>query len=120
MAERFPRLARLSKGSEFSAVFANRQVARSERLSVFAKTGPAVGRLGLAVSRKTAPRAVDRNYMKRVIRDVFRHHATAFAGLDIVVTPRRIFARGEAAAIEADLLALVVPLGRKCRDSFRA
>ena len=87
---------------------------------MFAKPGPAIARLGMAVSRKTAPRAVDRNYMKRVIRDIFRRNASSFPGLDVVVSPRRIFPRGQARAIEADLMALLGPLGRKCLASSKA
>jgi ribonuclease P protein component len=42
-------------------------------------------RLGLAVSRKTAPRAVDRNRLRRQIRESFRRHIPDIADLDIVV-----------------------------------
>lgn len=42
-------------------------------------------RLGLAVSRKAAARAVDRNRIRRQVRESFRHHQAAFADIDIVV-----------------------------------
>jgi ribonuclease P protein component len=46
-------------------------------------------RLGLAVSKKISRRAVDRNRIKRVIRESFRSHQHHLAGLDLVVVTRR-------------------------------
>ena len=45
-------------------------------------------RLGLAVPRRVARRAVVRNRLKRRIRESFRHHAEGLAGLDVVVLAR--------------------------------
>lgn len=45
-------------------------------------------RLGLAISRKHARRAVDRNRIKRITRESFRHHLALLHGLDIVVLAR--------------------------------
>lgn len=42
-------------------------------------------RLGLAISRKHCRKAVDRNRIKRVVRESFRHHGSELAGLDVVV-----------------------------------
>jgi len=39
----------------------------------------------LAVSRKSARRAVDRNRVKRVMRESFRHHQDFLGGRDILV-----------------------------------
>ena len=41
-------------------------------------------RLGLVVAKKHARHAVQRNRLKRLLRDSFRHHKAALAGLDIV------------------------------------
>lgn len=120
MDERLLRSARLTNAAAFAAVFAHRCFGRSEHLTVSAKPGtPSAGRLGLAMSRKVAARAVDRNYMKRVIRDAFRCNAAQFAGMDVVVTPRRIFRRGQGKVIEAELMALAGPLGNRCLGSSR-
>jgi len=45
-------------------------------------------RLGLAIAKKHCRLATDRNRIKRVIRESFRRHKAALAGLDIVVLNR--------------------------------
>ena len=45
-------------------------------------------RLGLAVPRRVARRAVDRHRLKRHIRESFRYSAERLAGLDVVVIAR--------------------------------
>jgi ribonuclease P protein component len=45
-------------------------------------------RLGLAISRKQARRAVDRNRLKRLIREAFRHRQKDLPPVDIVVMVR--------------------------------
>lgn len=41
-------------------------------------------RLGLAIARKAAPRAVDRNRIKRLIRESFRHNQQRLPPVDLV------------------------------------
>ena len=53
------------------------------------KRGAFPGRLGLAISRKQAPRAVDRNRLKRIVRESFRHNRELLFGLDCVVLCRQ-------------------------------
>ena len=59
--------------------------------------GPA--RLGLAIARKQVRRAVDRNRLKRIARECFRHQAEALQGIDLVV-----MARAEAATADKSRL----------------
>jgi ribonuclease P protein component len=44
--------------------------------------GPA--RLGLAIAKKAAPLAVDRNRVKRLIREHFRHNQQRLPAVDLV------------------------------------
>jgi len=49
---------------------------------------PIAARLGLAVAKKCAKRAVDRNRLKRLARESFRQHKQSLAGFDIVLLAR--------------------------------
>ncbi len=68
-------------------------------MRVFAiPNGMALARLGLAVSRRVSSKAVDRNRIKRQIRESFRQHQTLLQGLDVVVvanTAARTIANNE-------------------------
>jgi ribonuclease P protein component len=56
-------------------------------LLVLDNDGPSA-RLGLAISRKCARRAVDRQRIKRLVRESFRRHRQALIPVDIVVMCR--------------------------------
>ena len=45
-------------------------------------------RIGLIIARRHVRRAVDRNRLKRLIRESFRHRREILAGLDIVILAR--------------------------------
>lgn len=62
---------------------------------VWYRHGQGPARLGLAIARKQVRRAVDRNRLKRVARECFRHQRDALHGIDLVV-----MARAEAAATD--------------------
>jgi ribonuclease P protein component len=67
-------------------------------------------RIGIIASRRVAPRAVDRNRMKRMVREVFRTMAQRPAGVDIVVELRRCPARDARAAARLELSRLLEEL----------
>jgi ribonuclease P protein component len=50
-----------------------------------------VSRLGIALTRKLVPRSVDRNRVKRLVRETFRRHVVKLAGFDCVVMLRERF-----------------------------
>ena len=56
-------------------------------------------RLGLVVARRVAPRAVDRNRIKRVARESFRALAAALPAIDLVLVARTGAAGLERAAL---------------------
>lgn len=51
--------------------------------------GLALARLGIVTGKKVAPRAVDRNRVKRIVREVFRLWRPRLSGFDVVVRLRR-------------------------------
>jgi len=88
-----PSTYRLSGPKAFSNVFQKATVSADASFKVLARnTGQPTARLGMAVSRKVDSRAVQRNRLKRVIRESFRAHyysQTPHTALDFVVLPRR-------------------------------
>lgn len=85
----FPRCRRLLKPDEYSRVFKYGQRSADNLFLVLALPNHmSLPRLGLAVSKKNCRRAVDRNRVKRVIRESFRLQQKLLQGLDIVVLSR--------------------------------
>ena len=66
-------------------------------------------RLGLAISARAVPRAIDRNRIKRQARESFRAHRAQLPALDIVMLARG----GAAAAARAELRAALERLWQK-------
>lgn len=86
---RFDRRARLVRKIDFRHVFEQPEASRDRFFTVLARLN-ALGapRLGLAISRKSAPSAVARNRIKRLVRESFRHRQALLGGLDCVVIGR--------------------------------
>lgn len=84
------RSERLTDPSAYERVFARAQRSRDRYFTVLARQGEETpqARLGLAVSRRVDKRAVQRNRLKRLIRESFRHNKQRVAGLDLVVIAR--------------------------------
>lgn len=74
------------------------------------RNGLPQARIGIIASRRVAPRAVDRNRMKRLVREVFRTMAERPAGVDIVVELRRCAPPASGAAARAELSRLLEEL----------
>ena len=86
---RFKRCMRLLTARDYERVFQHPQKSSSKALTVLARpSGQASARLGLAIPRKQIRRAVERNRLKRLIRESFRRHQDLLHGLDVVVIGR--------------------------------
>ena len=90
---KFSRRSRLLKPVQFRLVFKDPIRSDDTYFRVLArKNDKDHHRLGMAVSKKVCARAVDRNRIKRVIRECFRKRVVGQAGagtLDFVVMPKR-------------------------------
>jgi ribonuclease P protein component len=86
---KFSRQNRLLKPAEFRAVFRQHERSEDEYLKVLARNNTStIHRLGLAVAKKNCRRAIDRNRIKRIIRESFRNHVAgeaSGAAMDFVV-----------------------------------
>ncbi|RIX48315.1 MAG: ribonuclease P protein component [Rhodocyclales bacterium GT-UBC] len=88
MAQTFARRYRLTKTDEFSSVFGFRRAIRGTLLMLHYQPRPAEyseARLGLVVGKKLLKRAVDRNKVKRIIREQFRCQRENLPACDLVV-----------------------------------
>jgi ribonuclease P protein component len=98
----FQRRDRILHAADFGRVFA--QPARSPGVFFVLLARPnglSFPRLGLAVSKKNIKTAVQRNRIKRLIRETFRQRKTTLGGCDCVVLARQPAGR----ASNAELLA---------------
>jgi len=85
----FPRTSRLTEAAQYQRVFKkNKRTADQHWTILYRENQGACARLGMAVAKKVAKRAVDRNRLKRLARESFRQHKQSLAGFDIVLLAR--------------------------------
>lgn len=86
--QNFARRYRLTKTDEFSSVFGFRRAIRGKLLMLHYQPRPegmTEARLGLVVGKKLLKHAVDRNRLKRIVREQFRLRRPALPAMDLVV-----------------------------------
>ena len=86
----FSKQQRLLNSSDFSRVFDNAPLKASHpQFLILAKLGNTSPRLGLVIAKKNVRLAVDRNKVKRLIRESFRHKQHHLPTIDAIVLARR-------------------------------
>jgi ribonuclease P protein component len=96
----FPKARRLLAARDYQAVFAGAVKSSDRYLTVLARpNGTLTPRLGLAISKRNVRLAVDRNRLKRLVRESFREHQQALGGRDFVVLARPLAAHAESRRI---------------------
>ncbi len=86
---RFTRFQRLKKPDDFQRVYRSRQWGGSKHFSFnVSANSRQQGVLGVTVSKKVSKRAVDRNRIKRQIKEFYRLRQAEIAGADIVITAK--------------------------------
>ncbi len=83
---RFTRYHRISKNIEFDIIFKKGKKVRNDKISIFLTNNNCkFSRLGIAIS-KHVKKAVARNYLKRIAREVFRKNKHLLVdGSDIII-----------------------------------
>ena len=86
---------------------------------VIAPSGVAGGRTGFVVGRKSLPRAVDRNRLKRMLREFLRVSRRELAAFDLVIRVKRPVTREQLPTVAAEAIALIGQAIRGARDRAR-
>ncbi len=84
----FPKSARILKRGEFEGLWKKGIALGNPYFGLRWQRGKE-RRLGIVVGRKAVGRAVQRNRIKRVIREFFRNHPEKFPMGDIILVARR-------------------------------
>jgi len=112
--EGYGRHQRIIKTDDFSSVFRLRPVHQTEHFVLYLRPS-SIGqaRLGVVVAKRLAPRAVTRNLIKRLTREVFRK--AGLDGVDCIVRLNRAPVSRQSSAASG---ALRMVLGAELQDLF--
>lgn len=117
MEQTFARRYRLTKTDEFSSVFGFRKAIRGKLLMLHYQPRPDGlndARLGVVVGKKLLKRAVDRNRVKRIVREQFRRERPNLPACDLIVRLAAKPAPLDGKLVAGDFLALLEKLRRTC------
>ena len=107
----FPRSARLLTAGDYSQVFKqNKRYSDNYWTILVRRDESRPTRLGLAIAKKRARRAVDRNKLKRVVREAFRYQQSTLTGLEMVVMNRDAATKASSAELRVSIDALFVKM----------
>ena len=81
----FPRSSRLVSKLAYQQVFQKPERISDRNFTILYRLSDSHCRLGLAIAKKKVHKAVDRNKIKRQIRESFRRHKNDLPAIDMVV-----------------------------------
>lgn len=112
---------RLNTKTDYSFVFRkNRRHADKFWILLAHKSrSGAQARLGLAIAKKRAKRAVDRNRLKRIAREAFRHQQSHLSGYHLVVMNKDGADKVSAAVLRQSLDRLLEQVGNASEGSMQ-
>ena len=108
------KLVMLRKTDEFSSVFSFRKRFSSRFLVLHYKPNAANQlQIGFVVAKKMAKLAVDRNYMRRVLREHCRQNLNAELPVDIVIQVQKPFQNADFLLVKQELVDLFAKVQQK-------
>jgi ribonuclease P protein component len=116
-AEAYPRCSRLIAAQDFAAALKSRWRTSATWFSAhIVRSAGDTARLGLAITKRVAPRAVDRNRIKRLVRESFRRHKSALGSVDVVIRLRRLPGPAEWDEAKAEIRLLIDRIADRSKD----
>ncbi len=114
----FPKQIRLLTAADYKAVFSNAEIKVSCRyFLILANTNNRTNsRLGLVIAKKNVAKAVQRNRVKRIVREFFRNSNDQITDLDLVVLARKDIDTLHNSQITARLASLWKDLNKQRAD----
>ncbi len=114
---RFTKRARLLNAAHFDAVFKQgKRFTAGSFTAVMASNDLDHARVGFALSKKQAPLSVQRNRVRRLLREQFRLHQVELAPVDLVLMLRARLP-ADTAAVTAATNEFWLQLARRCKAS---
>lgn len=105
---------KLNNSADFEQVFNNRKLFVTDFLRIHYKLNAMeYPRLGMIVSKKNHKKANRRNYMKRVIRELFRQEQCKLQNVDIVVRVQGFFTTEQFQKIKIEFARFVHKMEKK-------
>jgi len=109
VTQEFPFFRRLHKPKEFELVLKNKGLTDKWLALHFKENTIGIERIGIIVSKRIVARAVERNRIKRLIRESFRqNYATDVCALDVVVRLRKKLSNQDIADFKKTLILLLM------------
>jgi ribonuclease P protein component len=101
------KLEMIRKTDEFSSVFSFRKRFSTHHLVVHYKPSKHQAvKVGFVVAKKVAKLAVDRNYMRRVLRELCRQELNVLNDVDIIIQVKKPFKNDQYLIIKQELVKL--------------
>ncbi|OYY48415.1 MAG: ribonuclease P protein component [Methylophilaceae bacterium 17-44-8] len=113
-------LVMLKKTDEFSSVFSFRKRISSHFFVVHYKPNTSQPmRVGFVVAKKVAKQAVERNYMRRVMREVCRHGLTINVAADLVIQVHKKFVHQDFIQVNHELNVIVGKIKQRLNAEYQ-
>jgi ribonuclease P protein component len=111
--------AKMIKTDDFSSVFNFRKRISSQYLAMhYQPNALQRPRLGLVVGKKTAKLAVNRNYMRRVLREFFRLQQHEICHVDLIVRVQKMFSKVDFIQIKQEFNTLIEKINQRVNSNI--
>ena len=98
-------------------MFAYKCSVAGQFFQVYAKpNSSSESRLGITVNKRYVPRAVARNFCKRLARETFRVNRATLGAIDFVVRARAVVLGASSRQARTEILELMQRVTRQCSD----